>query len=43
MQKQPKTYKKSSSRSMRTVKRGIAQDAIGALEHNQDIYISYKS
>lgn len=35
----PKTFKKSANRKVRVVKRGVAQDAIGRLEHGQDTYI----
>lgn len=35
----PKTFRKPAKRTMRIAKRGVAQDAIGKLEHGQDIYI----
>ena len=34
-----KTFKKEAARQMRRVKTGCAQDAIGTLHHQQDIYI----
>lgn len=35
----PAVFKKPSTRAMRVMKRGVAQDAIGTLEHGQDTYI----
>ena len=35
----PAVFKKPSSRTTRVMKRGVAQDAIGSLEHGQDTYI----
>jgi hypothetical protein len=35
----PSTYRKPSQREMRVLKKGCAQDAIGKLEKNQDVYI----
>lgn len=35
----PVTFKKPAKRSTKVVKRGVAQDAIGKLESNQDVYI----
>jgi hypothetical protein len=35
----PRTHRKPAKRDIRQVKRGVASDAIGALQHGQDVYI----
>lgn len=39
MKQKPAVFKKPSARTMRVLKRGVAQDAIGTLERGQDTYI----
>lgn len=34
-----KTFRKSARRKLRAAKRGVAQDAIGQIAHDQDVYI----
>jgi hypothetical protein len=35
----PQTFRKKAKRDMRVITRGVAVDAIGKLEHGQDVYI----
>lgn len=39
MKQKPAVFRKPSCRDLRIIKRGVAQDAIGKLEHDMDVYI----
>ena len=39
MKQKPAVFRKPAARTMRVAKQGVAQDAIGRLEHGMDTYI----